>query len=112
MKHNDRKKALFLVHWMAGLCAVAGMVASIRGLYGLFQVWAGELTNVPLIGELTYPRDAEPGFGFLFSLFEVGFGGLAYAFFWTTPAAIALGALTMIAHHLEKPSRDRLEAVQ
>tara|TARA_R110000824_G_scaffold194508_4_gene377149 strand:- start:3619 stop:3933 length:315 start_codon:yes stop_codon:yes gene_type:complete len=103
MKQSVREKSLNLVHWMAGLCAVAGVVASLRGFYGMFQVWAGALTSVPFIGDLTRPTEAEPGMGLLLSLFEVGFGGLAYAFMWVTPVGMALAVLTMVAYHLKKP---------
>ena len=103
MKQSIRIALLKIVHWLAGLCAVMGAVASVRGLYGMVQVWSGEITSVPLIGDLHYPSESDPGFGLLISLFEVGFGGLAYAFFWVAPAGLALCALTLAANYLKKP---------
>jgi hypothetical protein len=104
------KSILYVVHWLAGLCAVAGVFASLKGLYGMFPVWTGDLTYVPFIGELMYPSQADSGLGLMFSIFEVGFGGLAYAFLWSTPAGIALVALTyasaMIAPRNQKRCRE------
>jgi len=112
MKQSARKNSLIFVHWLAGLCAVAGVIASLRGLYGMFQVWTGEITSVPIIGNLMYPSDTDSGTGLLISFFEVGFGGLAYLFMWVTPAGIALVVLTAIADRLKGPRADRLEPIQ
>lgn len=112
MKQSVRKRVLRFVHWMAGLCAVAGLIASLRGIYGMCQVWTGEITTVPLIGALTHPSQVDSATGLLLSLFEVGFGGLAYAFVWTIPAGIVLAVLAMIARQLEKPRTDTLKFVQ
>lgn len=112
MKQSVRKKALSVVHWMAGLVAVAGVIASLRGLYGMFQVWIGEITSVPLIGELMYPSDTDSGTGLLISLFEVGFGGLAYAFMWVTPAGMALVVLTFAANRLKRTRVAQIAPIQ
>lgn len=112
MKQSAQKKSLSFVHWLAGLVAVAGVIASLRGLYGMFQVWSGEITSIPIIGELMQPSDTDSGTGLLISFFEVGFGGLAYLFMWVTPAGIALMVLTAIADRLKRPQADRLEPIQ
>ncbi|WP_075196768.1 hypothetical protein [Marinobacter sp. C18] len=112
MKQSARKKSLSFVHWLAGLCAVAGVIASLRGLYGMFQVWTGEITSVPIIGKLMYPSDTDSGAVLLISFFEVGFGGLAYLFMWVTPASMALVVLTLVADRLKRPRTDRLEPIQ
>lgn len=112
MKQNARKRSLMFVHWLAGLCAVAGAIASLRGLYGMFQVWTGGMTSIPIIGELMQPSDTDSGTGLLISLFEVGFGGLAYAFMWVTPAGMVLVVLTFVADRLKRPRAAQLEPIQ
>lgn len=112
MKQSARKNSLIFVHWLAGLCAVAGVIASLRGLYGMFQVWTGEITSVPIIGNLMHPSDTDSEAGLLISFFEVVFGGLAYLYMWVTPAGIALVVLTAIADRLKRPRADRLEPTQ
>lgn len=102
MKQNVRKKALCFVNWLAGLCAVAGVIASLHGLYGMFQVWTGKITSVPLIGELTLPGDVETGVGMLFYFFKVCLGGMAYGFMWVIPTGIALAVLMFISDKLKK----------
>ena len=112
MKQNVRKKALCFVNWLAGLCAMAGVIASLRGLYVMFQVWTGKVTSVPLIGELTHPADVESGVGMLLYFFEVGFGGMAYGFMWALPAGIALAVLAFISDKLKRPRAAQLEPTQ
>lgn len=112
MKQSVRMKALSFVNWLTGLCALACVIVSFRGLYGMLQVWTGELTYVPLIGELIHPLEAESGIWLLLSFFEVAFGGLAYAFMWLTPAGIVLIALTLVSDKLTSARAVQLEPIQ
>lgn len=105
IKKTERKtKYLATLCWALALGAVvvATVVASFRGLYGMFQVWTGEITSVPIIGKLMYPSDTDGGTGLLISFFEVGFGGLAYLFMWVTPAGMALVVLAFVTDRIGK----------
>lgn len=98
MKQNVQMKSPKFAHWLAGLCAVAAVIAGFRTLYGMFQVWTGEITSIPFIGELMYPSDADTGSGWLLSFFVVGFGGVAYAYMWLALAGTALAVFAFLSN--------------
>ncbi|WP_372997304.1 hypothetical protein [Marinobacter sp.] len=102
MKRNALKTALILVCLSIFLCGLIGVAATLQGIYGMAMVWAGDLTVIPFIGDLTYPGEVQPGSGLLLSLFEVLFGGFAYAFIWIIPPSMALAALIFTARYLQK----------
>lgn len=77
----------------------------------MFQVWTGKITSVPFIGELAYPGDVESGTGMLLSFFEVGLGGMAYAFIWVIPAGIGLLVLTFVSGKLKSTRPAPIEPV-
>lgn len=102
MKRNALKTALILVCLSIWLCGLIGVAATLHGIYGMAMVWVGDITVIPFVGDLTYPVEVQPGSGLLSSLFEVLFGGIAYAFFWITPPSMALAALIFIARYLQE----------
>lgn len=101
MANDTRLKLLHATYVAAGLCGIVAVIASMRGVWGVIQVWIGHVTAIPLIGEVSYHSNTpiEP----MFALFQVGFSGLAYGFMWVIPAVVPLGLLTIIANYLKRP---------
>ncbi|KXS55071.1 MAG: hypothetical protein AWU57_574 [Marinobacter sp. T13-3] len=99
-----RSIALFWVNAGTGLTALAGVAASLWGLWGAIQVWTGQLTTIPLIGDLSYATGTP--LELMMAFFYTGVAGLAYAFMWVIPPALVIALLAFVAMRLQASPMD------
>lgn len=100
MTKTTRSQLLLLVNIAMGICCMVGIFTSLRGTWGMIQVWIGEVTVIPVFGEISYSTGTS--MDLLFALLTVGFSGLAYGAMWVTPASSAFLMLMWVASHLKR----------